>query len=103
MPHRQPNLFLRNDTMLGVCQGLGEEFGFNPLWLRLALASALLWNPPVVIASYLALAVAFAVARWLYPVPQTASTVPQLATDSTPADASPAEVGADAEVERLAA
>ncbi len=99
MTDRQPNLFLRNDTMLGVCEGLGQDFGFNPMWLRLALASALLWNPPLVIAAYLGLGVALAVARWICPVPQAAATAPRLATASPPADAS----AADAEVERLAA
>ena len=82
------NLFLRNDTMLGVCQGLGEEFGFNPTWLRLALAFGVLWNPPAVIGIYLALGAALAIGRWFAPLPTTetpaAPAVPHLAAEQSP-------------------
>lgn len=62
------NLFTRNDTLLGVCEGLGEEFGFHPNYLRVALAASLLWNPVVVVAAYLAAGVVLMLARWLMPV-----------------------------------
>ncbi|MEO5972807.1 MAG: PspC domain-containing protein [Sphingomicrobium sp.] len=104
MPNRQPNLFFRKDTMLGVCQGLGEEFGFNPIWLRLALAFGVLWNPPAVVGIYLALGAVFAAARWLYPVPAAealAPALPQLAAEQVPAEA--AAAAEDAEPRRLAA
>jgi phage shock protein PspC (stress-responsive transcriptional regulator) len=51
------NLLTRNDTLLGICQGLGEDFGFNPLWLRIVFATGLLWNPTVMVAGYLGLGV----------------------------------------------
>ena len=96
------NLFLRNDTMLGVCQGLGEEFGFNPTWLRLALAFGVLWNPPAVVAIYLALGAALAIGRWFAPLPSAdaaataAPAVPHLAAEQVP-------VAETAEPRRLAA
>ena len=62
------NLFTRDDTLLGVCEGLGEEFGFHPNYLRVALASLLLWNPLAVIGGYLAVGAVLAVSRWLVPV-----------------------------------
>lgn len=52
----QPIPLARDDTLLGVCQSLGEDFGFNPFYLRLALGIALIWNPVLVIGSYLAAA-----------------------------------------------
>ena len=61
---------VRDDTMLGVCQSLGEDFGFNPNWLRVALGVALLWNWVGVITIYLALAVMLAVGRLLFPDPR---------------------------------
>ncbi len=63
------NLFLRNDTILGICEGLGQDFGFNPQPLRVVLAAGLLWNPAVIVGIYLALGAAVAVSRLLFPVP----------------------------------
>ncbi len=63
----------RPDTLLGVCEALGQDLGFNPLWLRIALSVGVLWNPYAMIAGYVALAVLLAVARWLTPVRSTAA------------------------------
>ena len=30
------------DNLLGICNALGSDFGFNPLWLRLALGLVVL-------------------------------------------------------------
>jgi hypothetical protein len=54
MQESKPNLFLRDDTMFGVCEALGEDLRFNPLFLRVALAAMLLWNPVLAIGGYLA-------------------------------------------------
>ena len=95
------NLFLRNDTMLGVCQGLGEEFGFNPTWLRLALAFGVLWNPPAVVAIYLALGASLAAGRWFFPA---RSAAPSASAPAVPAaEHAPAANAHDAEPDRLAA
>ena len=66
------NVFLRHDTLFGVCQGIGEEFGFNPNFLRVPFAAGILWNPLVVVGIYLGLGVALLMARWIYPKPLTA-------------------------------
>lgn len=63
----QPSPLARDDTLLGVCAALGEDLGFNPFYLRLALGVALLWNPVMVIAGYLAAALVIAVSRWFVP------------------------------------
>jgi phage shock protein C len=63
----------RDDTLLGVCQSLGEDFGFNPNWLRVALGAALLWNPLAIVTLYAALAVMLAAARWALPDPRNAT------------------------------
>ncbi len=62
-----PSPLARDDTLLGVCAALGEDLGFNPFYLRLALGVALLWNPVMVIAGYLVAAVVIAVSRWFVP------------------------------------
>jgi phage shock protein PspC (stress-responsive transcriptional regulator) len=63
---------LRTDTLLGVCAAIGEDFGFNPTWLRIALAVLLLASPKIVIGAYLALGVAVVLSRLLFPNPRTA-------------------------------
>ena len=62
-----PSLFTREDTMFGVCQGLGEELGVPPLFFRLAFAVALFFSPMAVIATYLGLGLALALFRWAFP------------------------------------
>jgi phage shock protein C len=59
----------RDDTLLGVCFALGEDFGFNPLPLRIGFALLLFWNAPIAMGVYAALGGAVALARWLAPEP----------------------------------
>jgi phage shock protein C len=67
MQASQSNTLFREDTILGVCQALGEDFGFNPLWLRIVFGVLLLWQPLGVIAVYLAAGVLVALTRLLIP------------------------------------
>jgi len=62
------------DNLFGVCAALGEDFGFNPLWLRLALGFGLLWNMEIVIAGYFAIGAAILVSRLLFPNARPAAT-----------------------------
>ena len=43
------------DHLFGVCAALGEDFGFNPLWLRIGFAVALLFDLEHVLMAYAAL------------------------------------------------
>jgi phage shock protein PspC (stress-responsive transcriptional regulator) len=61
------NPLFRHDTLLGVCQALGEDLGINPLWLRVPLASAILFSPAGAVGTYLALGVLVLVARLVFP------------------------------------
>lgn len=73
-----PSLFSRDDTFFGVCEALGEDFGFNPLWLRLALAFGVFWNPVAVVVGYLAVGVAVLLSRLLFPSRRATAEVPRL-------------------------
>ena len=66
---------LRSDTILGVCQAIGEDFGFHPNWLRILFASALLASPAIVIGTYLGLGVLVAASRLIFPRRVPAKTV----------------------------
>jgi phage shock protein PspC (stress-responsive transcriptional regulator) len=80
----EPALPFRSDTILGVCEALGQDLGIRPLFLRLAFAGLFYFNPLMVIGSYLALGAGVALARWLYPVPTTA-VAPAAADHAAPA------------------
>ena len=51
----QVALPLRSHTILGVCEGLGDDFGFNPVLLRVPLAASVIISPMWAIGAYLAL------------------------------------------------
>ena len=70
---------LRNDTILGVCEAIGEDFGFNPLWLRLAFIAPLFWQPAMTVAAYVALGLVVAASRYFFPRTSTvAITAPRV-------------------------
>jgi phage shock protein C len=86
MQTAQPSLFARDHTILGVCEGLGEDFGFNPIWLRVPLAVLLLVNPAAVVATYLGLGLLVLVTRWIAPNPRSAAEArPAAAAEPAPA------------------
>lgn len=64
---KQTPLPLRNDTILGVCEAIGQDFGFNPLYLRLAFIAPLFFAPSATIAGYFALGLVVAATRYFAP------------------------------------
>lgn len=70
MQDNRANLFTRDDVILGVCEAVGEDLGFNPIWLRIAFAATLLWNPVAVISAYLGLGVFVLGSRLIAPRPK---------------------------------
>ncbi len=71
---------LRNDTILGVCEAIGEDFGFNPVWLRLMFIAPLFVQPVLTVAAYLALGLVVAASRYVVPraVAQPVVEAPQI-------------------------
>ena len=67
MTAQTTNLMLRNDTILGVCEAIGQDFGFNPNWLRIAFCAPVFWNPTLAIGAYLALGAVVAAVRFAFP------------------------------------
>jgi phage shock protein PspC (stress-responsive transcriptional regulator) len=88
----QGNLFTRDDTFFGVCQGAGEDFGVPPTLVRIGFGFMIFWNPLAAAASYAALGLAVMLARFLFPVPAAAaSDAPAAAPAQTAARATDAE------------
>ncbi|HEY0629505.1 MAG TPA: PspC domain-containing protein [Sphingomicrobium sp.] len=61
----QTPLPLRHDTILGVCEAVGQDFGFNPMWLRLAFIAPIFFAPAVTVGAYLGLGVIVGATRLL--------------------------------------
>ncbi|WP_442681317.1 hypothetical protein ACSBM8_09190 [Sphingomonas sp. ASY06-1R] len=55
----------QQDNLLGICHALGETFGFNPLYLRLALLPPLVIVPQITLLAYAAAGVAVLVSKLL--------------------------------------
>jgi phage shock protein PspC (stress-responsive transcriptional regulator) len=69
------NPFTRDDTFFGVCQAVGEDFGFNPNWLRVAFAVPIMINPVATIGVYAGLGVVVLATRLLVREPRRAKGV----------------------------
>jgi phage shock protein C len=76
---------LRSHTILGVCEGIGEDFGFNPVWLRIPLAVCVIWSPMIAFGTYFALGAAVMASRLLFPK-ATSHAVEQIETQRAPAN-----------------
>ena len=63
----QTNTLFREDTMLGIREAVGQDFGFNPIWLRIAFAVPVIWFPLASFGAYAALGVIVLLSRLLVP------------------------------------
>jgi phage shock protein C len=75
----QPNTAAKDD-IFGVCSALGRDFGFNPLYLRIAIGVLLLWNPVAVICGYAVTGLVVAFTHIVAPDPRRAAKRGELAT-----------------------
>ena len=62
------NTFWRHDTFFGVCEAIGQDFGFNANWLRIAFAVALLLSAKIVLTVYFGLGAVVLASRLLFPM-----------------------------------
>jgi len=84
MTSAQPNVFTREDTFFGVCQALGDDFGFNPIFLRFAFAAGLFWNPLMALGAYAALGLTVLASRLVSPNPRFATAPEGETTEAVP-------------------
>ena len=63
----QVALPLRSHTILGACEAVGEDFGFNPVLLRIPFAASVIYSPMLAIGAYLGLGAVVLASRWLFP------------------------------------
>ena len=67
MANENQNIFSRQDTFFGICEAVGQDFGFNPLYLRLAFIAPLFFFPVQTFAAYFALGFIVLASRLLFP------------------------------------
>jgi len=75
----QVALPLRSHTILGVCEAIGEDFGFNPIFLRIPLAISVIWNLPIALATYFGLGLVVLASRLLFPKPKASTATRNIA------------------------
>jgi phage shock protein C len=90
----QTSLIMRNDTLLGICQAIGEDFGFSPVLLRVPFAVCLLLNPLLVVGTYFGLGALVLVSRWAYPSRRAAASPAGPATAQAANEAEPMPIAA---------
>ena len=66
---------LRPHNIFGVCEALGEDFGINPLWIRVPFAASVLVSPLWAVVAYLALGLVVLGSRLLFPARKSVKTV----------------------------
>lgn len=69
------NLFTRDDTFFGICEGLGQDLRIPANLLRVGFAVSLLASPVAALAIYLGLGVVLFAARTLFPVAKRTAPV----------------------------
>ena len=58
---------LRSGTFLGVCEAIGEDFGFNANYIRVPLGAVVVFNIWAAVGAYLALGLVVLASRMLFP------------------------------------
>ena len=76
MENETTNLFRRHDTFFGICEAVGQDFGFNPLYIRLAINAPLFFFPVQTFAAYFALGGIVLASRLLFPNKAAAQAAP---------------------------
>lgn len=71
----QVALPLRSHTILGVCEAVGEDFGFNPVLLRVPFAAMVLYSAVWAIGAYFALGAVVLASRFFFPRPKTTAVI----------------------------
>ena len=82
METAQPALPWRDHTILGVCEGIGEDFGFNPLYLRILFAASLMWKPLEGLGAYLLVGAIVLLSRLLAPSRRPEATAEPVHADA---------------------
>ena len=99
---RQRNLITRDDTFLGVCEGLGEDLGIHGNFFRAAFAVALFFSPVATVAAYFGLGLVVLATRLIAPNPKAPAPAAGPETEESPATAPAAAAAEEVELAEAA-
>jgi phage shock protein C len=80
----KPVFLGRPDTIFGVCESIGRDFGFNPDYLRVVVSIPVLFNPALAIGAYATLGLFVLVSRLLAPAPKAKAATAPAAVEPAP-------------------
>jgi phage shock protein C len=94
--NRYTALPLRDHTILGVCEAIGEDFGFNPTYLRVPLAACVLVSLKYAVVAYFALGLVVLASRLIFPQPKIAAAAadPKAPANVDSSDRQPLQIAA---------
>lgn len=84
MQTNKGNLFTRDDTFFGVCEGLGEDLGIPSNLFRLAFAFGFFFSMQGALIAYAALGLLVLVSRLVIRTPRAAHQSPGEVVEATP-------------------
>ena len=91
--HTQPDAPAARDNLLGVCHAIGEDFGFNPIFLRIPLAVGIIVSAKWTLIAYAAMALAVLASHLLIRKPKARNVSAPVIAELAPAtrEAQPVE------------
>ena len=90
----ETNQGYKPDTVLGLCEAVGNELGFNSTLLRIAFLPLLFFAPLVMIGAYLGLGLVVVASRLIFPKPRQPKVEAQIIRDSVQHEREPELVAA---------
>ena len=90
----EANPAYKPDTILGVCEAVGNELGFNPTLLRVAFLPLLFFAPKVMIGAYLGLGLVVLASRLVFPKPRQPKVHAQIVRESVQHERGPELIAA---------
>jgi phage shock protein C len=81
------------DNLLGICHAIGEDFGFNPIFLRIPLAVGIIFSAKWTLIAYAAMGVIVLASRLLIRKPKARKIATPTLVEAAPVarEAQPAE------------
>jgi phage shock protein C len=72
--HEAAEFTAEPDKLFGICFAVGNELGFNPFFLRVALIALMVFSPVASISAYVGLGALVLLAHIVFPKPGSASS-----------------------------
>jgi len=73
------------DNLLGICHAIGEDFGFNPIFVRIPLAVGIIFSAKWTLIAYAAMGVMVLASRLLVRKPKAAKAARPALIEAVPA------------------